>query len=174
MSTIHLRRSALVLVSLFTSFSWSTEPSCYSLLPTPEERRSIEHYDSTAASYVSGTHNLDISEARDRFVTRLVPEGAELEIGSGSGRDSLVFQNAGFLVTAIDPSRELARHASRILNQPVLVMRAQEIDFEDRFDGVWAMASLIHIPQEQEGAVYAKIARALRRGGFFFRVVSVR
>ena len=58
---------------------------------------SIDYYNKYAAAYYESTVDLDMSEALDRFI-KYLPENAEvMDLGCGSGRDSLYLEEAGFM-----------------------------------------------------------------------------
>ncbi|NCC37000.1 MAG: class I SAM-dependent methyltransferase, partial [Chloroflexia bacterium] len=82
----------------------------------------------------------------------------------GSGRDALAFRRLGYDVTAFEASPTLARMASEHCGLPVEVRRFQEIAWEDRFDGIWACASLLHVPMSDLPEVLGRLARALKPG----------
>ncbi|HEX8279039.1 MAG TPA: class I SAM-dependent methyltransferase [Segetibacter sp.] len=91
-----------------------------------------------------------------------------LDAGYSSGRDILYFLNKGYKVTAIDASKELSKLASDLIKQLVLNISFQEIDFENEFDGVWASASLLHIPKNEINDVLSLIAKALKVNGVLY------
>ena len=47
-------------------------------------------------------------------------------------------------------------------------MRFDEMDFEDEFDGIWACASLLHIPENEMKYILRKCLQALRLSGKMF------
>jgi SAM-dependent methyltransferase len=99
----------------------------------------------------------------------LVPAGGHiLDVGCGSGRDTLAFLGRGFRVTAIDASAVMARLASERLGQAVAVLRVQDLDYENQFDAIWACASLLHVPAREMGDVLARLTRALKPGGIWY------
>lgn len=99
----------------------------------------------------------------------LIPEGGRiLDLGCGSGRDSRYFLEKGFQVTAIDGSAELCRLASKYIGQEVLCMDFADLAFENCFDGVWACASLLHVPRDSIKDILARIHRALACGGVLY------
>ncbi|RYZ42609.1 MAG: class I SAM-dependent methyltransferase [Myxococcaceae bacterium] len=102
------------------------------------------------------------------FLATLSPGALILDVGCGSGRDSLAFLRRGFRVTALEPCEALAAHAEMLLGQPVTRQRAQKVNAEDTFDGIWACASLLHVPASETPAVLARLARALRPGGVLY------
>jgi 2-polyprenyl-3-methyl-5-hydroxy-6-metoxy-1,4-benzoquinol methylase len=96
------------------------------------------------------------------------PGGKILDAGCGSGRDSLAFLERGYDVTAIDASARLGALASKLLDRPVLQMTFQEIAWRQEFDGIWASASLLHVPRSEIDDVLGRLARALKPGGAMF------
>lgn len=104
----------------------------------------------------------------ERFLA-LLPKGARiLELGCGGGHDALEMQSRGFDVMATDGSRELAAIAERRLKRPVEVMRFDDLAAVEQFDGVWASASLLHVPRDALAVVLRKVYTALIPGGRFW------
>ena len=100
------------------------------------------------------------------FIGRLPPGAAVLDLGCGGGQDSLILLQHGLDVTACDGSAELAREAEALIGRTVEVVRFQEIDWQARFDAIWAEASLLHVPRAELADVLNRIRLALRPGGF--------
>jgi hypothetical protein len=71
-------------------------------------------------------------------------------------------------VTAIDASPEVACRATALIGEAVEVLRFQELACESLFDGIWACASLLHVPRREVDEVFARFARALRVGGAWY------
>ncbi|WDZ75103.1 class I SAM-dependent methyltransferase [Ensifer adhaerens] len=105
------------------------------------------------------------TERLGAFMRQLPPGAAVLDLGCGGGHDSVAMLEHGLDVTACDGSAELAREAEHRIRRKVEVVRFQEIDWLGRFDGIWAEASLLHVPRAELGDVLARIHRALRPGG---------
>ncbi|NLS04805.1 class I SAM-dependent methyltransferase [Rhizobium sp. P32RR-XVIII] len=123
-------------------------------------------YDENAETYAS--RNRKLPRARlDAFLTALTDGARLLELGCGGGQDSAYMLSKGFDVTPTDGSAELAKQAAKLLARPVKVMRFEALDAESEFDGVWAEASLLHVPRADLPAILARIRRALRDGGVF-------
>lgn len=128
----------------------------------------LEYYNQNSEVFYSGTVNADMSELYAHFEP-LLPEGASiLDLGCGSGRDSLHFIRAGYLVTAVDGSKELCTLAEKLIGQPVRCMLFEELDYEVAFDGVWACSSLLHVPKSELPQVISKISNALKLSGVFY------
>ncbi len=128
----------------------------------------IEYYNMYADDFFEGSVDADMSEWRNRFIKYLPDGGRVLDAGCGSGRDSKAFIMQGFSVVAIDASGEMCLRASELLGQEVWQMRFDEMSFDDEFDGVWACASLLHVPISEMADVLKKIKHGLRPEGIFY------
>ena len=63
---------------------------------------------------------------------------------------------------------ELSRLASKLIKQPVLNISFQEMEFENEFDGIWASASLLHIPRTSINDVFSRFKKALKQYGILY------
>ena len=125
-------------------------------------------YDDNAEEFFKGTVNVDISYLYEDFL-KLVPEnGAILDAGCGSGRDSKFFKSKHYNVTSIDGSQEMCRIAGEYMESKVMHMQFQEIEFENVFDGIWALASLLHVPSDEIEDVLKRFKKALKENGVIY------
>ena len=131
-------------------------------------RETIGYYDANAAEFVADTANVEFGALQREFARRLPKGGRVLDLGCGSGRDSLAFLGAGFEVDAVDGSEQLAKAASGLTGLPVAHALFEGFDPQGPYDGIWACSSLLHVPAAELPAVVAKYARALRPGGTFY------
>ena len=126
------------------------------------------YYDRCASQYFDETVSLSMDEALSRFLSAL-PEGSTiLDLGCGSGRDSLYFIENGHLVTALDSCKALALKASNHIGQNVLVQDFRSMSLPTKFDGIWACASLLHLPKQDMLAVLQCLRGYLVRNGRFY------
>jgi len=109
-----------------------------------------------------------MSSVYERFLNELVPGAHILDAGCGSGRDSNAFLQRGYFVTAFDGSPQMAAFASIYTGQKCSVLRFQEIQFHQEFDGVWACASLLHVPKCEMEDVLGRFVTALKPGGIMY------
>lgn len=133
-----------------------------------KEKRTLSYYDENASAFCEGTRNADMSEMRGRFLQYLKPGALILDAGCGSGRDSKFFMESGYRVVALDGSKEMCRQASEYLGQDVQCRRFEEIDEKEVYDGIWACASLLHVPYELLPKVIARLIVALVDGGVLY------
>lgn len=127
-----------------------------------------EYYNRNARAYYGQTVKLDISNRSHQFLKLIPPNGNILDAGCGSGRDSLFFKQQGYSVVSFDISKELVVLASRLIGQEVLHMSFIDLNFENEFHGIWASASLLHVPQEEMDDVLEKLSRALKKNGVLY------
>lgn len=107
---------------------------------------------------------------REGFLRRLASEGKTslLEIGAGTGADSLFFQEHGLRVVAVDLSGEMV---SRCREKG---LEASELDFYQlgslhrTFDAVYSMNSLLHVPKAELSRVLREVGAVLAKGGLFY------
>lgn len=132
------------------------------------KKETLEYYDLNAVEFSTGTLVADMEDARKRFVACLPAEACVLDFGCGSGRDTKAFLDLGFQVDALDGSEELCVLASRYTGIPVKHMLFNELDVADRYDGIWACASILHLPKAELAEVIRKIEMALKTGGVLY------
>lgn len=127
----------------------------------------IAFYQARAAHWVfhSGER---CSHQLDAFLDRLPAGTAVLELGCGGGRDADHIRKRGFVVDATDAVPALVKRANQAFGIGARLMAFHELDAEAAYAGVWAHASLLHCPRDSLPDVLARIARALRPGGWFF------
>ncbi len=123
-------------------------------------------YTDNAAVYAARERRLP-RQRLDAFLAALPTGAAILELGCGAGQDAAYMLSRGFDVTPTDGSAELAREAEKRLRRPVRVMRFEDLDATEIFDGIWAEASLLHVPRSVLPDIFDRILRALKTGGIF-------
>jgi SAM-dependent methyltransferase len=122
-------------------------------------------YRKNAQTFFDRTAHQDIERLYAPFLPRLPAGGHILDAGCGSGRDTKAFVARGYQVTAIDATPEMAALAEQFMGQPVRVLRFQELDYVAEFDGIWACASLLHVPLAELPMVFDRFIAALKPGG---------
>ena len=128
----------------------------------------INYYNNNAKEFADRTVNADMGVCQGRF-TALLDKGAYiLDAGCGSGRDSKFFASQGFNVTAIDASSEMCLVASGYTGLKVECIRFDEMEFNSRFDGIWACASLLHIGKNELPGILCRFNKALKPGGIMY------
>lgn len=131
---------------------------------------SVSYYENrnNAEAFIRQTAAADMSDVLGRFLSRLAPGAFILELGCGSGRDALQMKSAGFRIRATDGSKEMAFQAQKRLGLPVEVLRFDDLQETDQFDGIYACACLLHVPYEDLPDIFRRIKKALKPGGIFY------
>ena len=128
----------------------------------------LEYYDQNAEQFFKTTADVDFTGTQDRFLRCLEPGSRILDLGCGSGRDTRYFLEKGYQVDATDGSAEICRLASEYTGIPVRQMLFTELDAEEEYDGIWACASILHLPEKELRDVMHRIGTALKEGGIFY------
>jgi len=113
-------------------------------------------------------------EGTDRFVSLLPKGGSVLDVGCAGGIKTKYFLDRGFSVTGIDISENLIEIAKReVTEAEYKVMSMTELNSMDKqFDGVFAQASLLHIPKAQAADVVRMMAERTVPGGYVYLAVK--
>ncbi|PKM68379.1 MAG: hypothetical protein CVU95_04040 [Firmicutes bacterium HGW-Firmicutes-2] len=128
---------------------------------------SINYYNTNAQNFIKDTFNLAMSDLMDEFLAFVPEEGIILDLGCGSGRDSLEFQRRGYQVVAVDGSQAMIDHATKILGNHAVCSTFDEYGTDTRFHGIWALASLLHVPEEDMVQMIRKYLGLLVDEGIF-------
>lgn len=114
-----------------------------------EINKTIDYYNSNADQYFSDTVNVDMTECCGRFLKYVVPGGRIIDIGAGSGRDIKYFKDKGYAVEGIDASEEMCRLATEYTGVVVRCERIQDWFPYEKYAGIWANASLLHMTEKE-------------------------
>lgn len=109
---------------------------------------------------------------RARFLTLMQMEGKQtlLEIGAGVGRDSLFFQQNGLTVTCVDLAPAMVAHCrNQGLDAHVVPFAQLDNHFPSvRFDSIYAINCLLHVPKAELPSILEKIHTLLHPNGLFY------
>ncbi|ENX13477.1 hypothetical protein F894_01686 [Acinetobacter sp. CIP 51.11] len=130
--------------------------------------KTIDYYNKHAEEFTASTFEVDMESLYQPFLAEL-PRGTRiLDVGCGSGRDTLAFKNKAYQVDAIDYSEELVKKATRLTGIPVKLQSFYEIDAEEAYYGIWACASLLHCERTRLKEVIGKLLSALKPNGVLY------
>lgn len=125
----------------------------------------LSYYNKKAKEFVSDTVDVTFTEIQDIFLDYIPAGGKILDFGCGSGRDTKYFLSKGYDVDAIDGSVELCKIASEYTGIAVKQMLFEEMDAVEKYDGIWACASILHVEKNQLPDIIQKIAAATKKNG---------
>lgn len=128
----------------------------------------LSWYRENAIQYAEETRNSLVLDALWEFLSRMKEGGTILDYGSGSGRDSAYFLNKGFSVDSLDGSAEMKAQAERLFGIKVKLASFLSLEEKDKYDGIWAQASILHLEEHDLRAALTLIERALKRDGVFY------
>lgn len=128
----------------------------------------IAYYNDNAEEFINSTVNVDMNTLYSAFEKYLFPGCRVLDLGSGSGRDSKYFAKKGYDVTAVDPSEEMCASTQKVAGIVPILMRAEDLNFREEFDAIWACASLLHVSNADMGNVLKHCVQALKSGGYMY------
>ena len=128
----------------------------------------IEYYNKNAEQFVQGTLSVDFTATQERFLSKLSVGICILDFGCGSGRDAMYFLDKGYQVEATDGSAELCKLASEYTGICVKQMLFEELDECEKYDGIWACSSILHLDKRALKDVLKKMAAALKTHGVVY------
>ena len=130
---------------------------------------SVKFYNDNAEEFFNNTVNADMSATYSLFEENLSDiDGEILDLGCGSGRDAKHFIDKGYKVTALDLSPVLAAKASKYIGQQVIIGDMKDLDYNNRFIGIWACASLLHLTENEVLETIKRCHKALKKDGVLY------
>ncbi len=138
---------------------------------TDVSRRTLEHYNQSAAAFWEGTRGHDVSQNIATLLRNI--EGAApftiLDLGCGPGRDLKALTNMGHVAVGLEGAERLAAMARDFSGCEVWEQDFLALDLPAaRFDGIFANASLFHVPREELPRVLGELHAALKPRGVLF------
>lgn len=130
--------------------------------------KTLEYYERNAKEFIERTKFLEVSHARNKFLTYLQPPSLLLDLGCGSGRDSAFFLSKGYQIVACDGAKEICKLAEKNIGRPVQCRKFDEIREKNIYDGIWANACLLHLPYSELVAVLNLLSHALKQSGIMY------
>ena len=126
-----------------------------------------KYYTENKDAFIEGTMNCDMHVQYNFFLQYMPKEGSVLDLGFGSGRDMLYFKELGYSVKGIDPTEAFVEYMLA-KGCDVKNATAQTMDYENEFDGIWACASMLHVPSNELALAFKKCELALKDGGILY------
>ncbi len=133
--------------------------------------RTLEHYAAHAQSFRDGTCDHDVSQNIATLLRHLVGTTpfTILDLGCGPGRDLIAFTRLGHRVIGIEAAAPFVATAREATGCEVWEQDFLNLDLPcARFDGVFANASLFHVPTQELPRVLGELHSTLKPGGVLF------
>jgi SAM-dependent methyltransferase len=134
-------------------------------------QQTLRHYEDSAEAFRAGTQGHDVSQNIAALLDNIhgAPPFRILDFGCGPGRDLCVFAARGHHAIGLEGAgrfAEMARAASgcEVWQQDFLALDLPA----GFFDGIYANASLFHVPSQELGRVLSELRAALKEGGVLF------
>ena len=131
----------------------------------------LGHYDQRAADFWEGTRGHDVSQNINALLRHIEaqPPFTILDFGCGPGRDLAAFSKLGHVAIGLEGSERFAAMARENSGCEVWRQDFLALDLPDgRFDGVFANASLFHLPSQELPRVLGELHATLKPGGVLF------
>lgn len=131
----------------------------------------LAHYNQRADPYREGTRDHDVSQNIDALLRHLAgePPFAILDFGCGPGRDLKTFAALGHRAVGLDGAERFVQMARGEIDGDVWQQSFLQLDLPPgHFDGVFANASLFHVPRQALPRVLRQLHATLKPGGALF------
>ncbi len=130
--------------------------------------KTIDYYERNADAFTAGTMDVAFTDVQEQFLSYIPARGSILDFGCGSGRDTKYFISKGYSVEATDGSKKLCEIAGNNAGVTVKHMMFSELDEQEKYDGIWACASILHLPKEELKDVFGRMIKAVKKGGYIY------
>ena len=134
-------------------------------------RRTLDSYVQRAESFWEGTRHHDVSENVAALLQSITapPPFTILDFGCGPGRDLITFTDLGHVAIGLEAAAPFAAMARKQSGCEVWEQDFLALDLPDAyFDGIFANASLFHVPTQELPRVLGELRRTLKPGGVLF------
>jgi SAM-dependent methyltransferase len=134
-------------------------------------RVTLEHYNQRATDFWEGTRDHDVRQNIESLLDHIegVPPFSILDFGCGPGRDLMTFRALGHRAVGLEGSAQFAAMARTHSECEVWQQDFLQLDLPAAaFDGVFANASLFHVPSQELPRVLAALHSTLKPRGVLF------
>jgi SAM-dependent methyltransferase len=142
----------------------------------PQELKTIadltlDHYNQRAEGFWEGTRDHDVSQNIATLLRYIEGEGpfTILDFGCGPGRDLKAFAERGHIAIGVEGAAHFVAMARAHSGRDVWQQDFLKLDLpENHFDGVFANATLFHVPSQELPRVLRELRACLKPGGVLF------
>ncbi len=127
----------------------------------------IKYYNENSNEYIESTYNCDMTNVYEMFNKYLKENSKIIDLGFGSGRDSLYYKSIGYEVLSVDPSKNFINRGVE-LGLDTIYGTIFDVIKENYYDAVFACASLLHIKEDELNDTFKEISKKLKKGGILY------
>jgi len=134
-------------------------------------KRTLKSYVQRAEGFWEGTRNHDVSENVSALLRNIAAPApfTILDFGCGPGRDLITFTELGHVAIGLEAAAPFVAMARKQSGCEVWEQDFLALDLPDaRFDGIFANASLFHVPTQELPRVLRELHNTLKPGGVLF------
>ncbi len=131
----------------------------------------LKHYENRADDFWEGTRGHDVTQNIDALLQSVEgePPYAILDFGCGPGRDLKAFAERGHRAVGLEGAARFAEMARQYSDSEVWHQDFLKLDLPpETFDGVFANASLFHVPTQELPRVLMQLRATLKTRGVLF------
>lgn len=128
----------------------------------------MNYYNKNALKYIENTKDVNMQEYYGIFLKCLNKGDSILDIGFGSARDLLYFKDNGYEVYGIDPIKEFCDNAKELGIVNIYQQSVLDISFVNKFNAIWAYASLLHLKSNELVEAFNKCYNSLKEKGVMY------
>jgi SAM-dependent methyltransferase len=131
----------------------------------------LDHYNQNADGFWQGTRNHDVKQNIATLLQWIEgrPPFTILDFGCGPGRDLKVLSELGHVAVGLEGAAHFAVMARTFSCCEVWQQDFLKLDLpNNHFDGVYANASLFHVPSQELPRVLLELHASLKPGGVLF------
>lgn len=133
--------------------------------------QTLKHYEDNHERFWEGTKDHDVSQNIAALLAHIKGEAPYriLDFGCGPGRDLKQFKDLGHEPYGLDGCANFVRMAKEYSGREVFHQNFLELDLQNNFfDGIFANASIFHVPKDHLAKLFEQLHRALKPGGILF------
>jgi SAM-dependent methyltransferase len=130
--------------------------------------KGMEYYEKHHEAFIERTLHVDMQNLYSILEQRLSPGNKILDIGCGPGRDLKYFKKVGYVAIGLEPSTALSDFARQYSRCEVIQTTIQAFKSKEKFDAVWASASLLHLSPGELKLALKKIATFMHEDSVFY------
>ena len=132
------------------------------------QNSTLNWYRENVEDFIANSGHVDMTMLYRKFLDQVSSGRYIMDLGCGAGGASLYFTQQGYQVLAVDGCSELCDYTRQRVGCEARVMRFEELDYTDAFDGIWACASLLHVPSTELPDIFRRMITALKPGGTIY------